>query len=665
MRPLAPVLLALIGGPLAAQEPADPDAIVVTGRGLGDTPAAPAYASEELDRDALVRAASGRIEDALTAVAGFQQFRRSDSRSSNPSVQGVTLRALGGNATSRALVTLDGVPMADPFFGYIPFSALVPEGLASARVTRGGGSGPFGTGALAGTVELTSANAETLGLLSGSLLADDRGGREISATLAPRLGDGFAMASGRWDRGPGFFTTPPDQRAPASVRARYDSWSAQLRGVAALTTDTELQTRLLAFRDTRTLRFAGADSLSEGQDASLRIIGRGRWEWEALAYVQARDFSNVVISATRFVPTLDQRATPSTGVGGKVEFRPPVGADHVVRVGADYRNSRGRLFEEALDPASGAVTTRRSTGGSNAAFGLFAENDWRLGALTLTGGLRVDRYSVRGGFFTSVDPAGAVTDAQRYPSRAGGEGSVRGGALLRTGRGVSLRAAAYTGLRLPTLNELYRPFVVFPVTTLANPALANERLAGFEAGVDYRHGRMVSLYLTAFDNRVKDAVANVTIGPNLRQRRNVEAVRARGVEASAHVAMGAWSLDGSLALTSARVSAPGTALDGRRPAQSPAIAGSVTLGWAPSGGWQGSLTLRHTGAQFEDDLEIDRLPPATTLDAFLAMPLGRTLALVVRGENLSDARVVTRNQAGSVDLGAPRTLWGGLRIGFD
>src|SRR3546814_1118517 len=69
---------------------------------------------------------------------------------------------------------LDGVPVADPFFGYIPLSALAPERLAGIRVTRGGGSGPFGAGALAGTIELTSADAATLGPVSGQLLIDDR-----------------------------------------------------------------------------------------------------------------------------------------------------------------------------------------------------------------------------------------------------------------------------------------------------------------------------------------------------------------------------------------------------------------------------------------------------------------------------------------------------------
>ena len=297
-----------------ADEPTDP--IVVTGSGLEATPATPAYDQTILERERLTGSASGRLEEVLSGVAGFQQFRRSDSRSANPSAQGATLRALGGNATSRALVLLDGVPMADPFFGYIPFSALAPERLARVRVTRGGGSGAFGAGAVAGTIELESAGADELGLVDGRALIDDRGETEASASLAPRLGAGFAVVSGRWDRGQGFWTTPRSQRVAASARAQYESWSAGVRMVAPLAPAIELQARVLAYHDQRTLRFAGADSTSSGQDASLRLVGRGRWGFDALGYVQARDFSNVVISATSFRRTLDQRRTPSTGLGG-------------------------------------------------------------------------------------------------------------------------------------------------------------------------------------------------------------------------------------------------------------------------------------------------------------------------------------------------------------
>jgi outer membrane receptor protein involved in Fe transport len=69
------------------------------------------------------------------------------------------------------------------------------------------------------------------------------------------------------------------------------------------------------------------------------------------------------------------------------------------------------------------------------------------------------------------------------------------------------------------------------------------------------------------------------------------------------------------------------------------------------------------GAQFEDDLQTDVLPAATTLDAFAAIPLRKGLALILRAENLTDVTVLTRNQSGSLDLGTPRTLWAGLRIG--
>ena len=667
--PCLPALAAalLTGLPVAAsaQDAPAPAEIVVTGRGLDLPPAAAAYDAVDLPRQRLLQTGSGRIEDALGAVAGFQQFRRSDSRSANPSAQGVTLRALGGNATSRVLVLLDGVPQADPFFGYIPLSAIDPGSLAGARVTRGGGAGAFGSGAVAGTIELASAGPDELGLASGQVMADNRGDTDLAARLAPRLGGGFAVISGQWNRGPGFWTTPANQRGPASVPAAYRSWSLGARGVAPLGPDVELQAHVGAFADARTLRFAGADTTSRGQDASLRLVGHGAWAFEALAYLQARDFSNVVISANSLRKTLDQYATPSTGLGGKVELRPPVGGAHVLRLGADWRRVTGTAREASYSGATGALTARRAIGGRNDDFGLFAEDDWTIGALVLTGGLRTDRMSEADGHLTQRNAAGLITNDARYPGRSGWELSARGGAVLTLSHGIALRGAAYSGSRQPTLNELYRPFTVFPVVTRANAALASERLGGVEAGVDLSPAPGITLALTAFDNRVRRAIANVTIGTNLRERRNVDAIRAQGLEANLGLRLGTVTLDGSLALTRARVAASGSsvALNGKRPAQTPGIAANATLGWHPRAGLDLALTLRHIGAQYEDDLETDLLPAATTLDAHAEIPLRGGFALVLRAENLTDTAVVTRNQAGSIDLGAPRTLWVGLRLG--
>jgi len=103
-------------------------------------------------------------------------------------------------------------------------------------------------------------------------------------------------------------------------------------------------------------------------------------------------------------------------------------------------------------------------------------------------------------------------------------------------------------------------------------------------------------------------------------------------------------------------------LDGMRPAQTPRIAASATLAWQPRPGWRLALTARHVGAQYEDDLQTDLLTAATTLDAFVLIPLDRRFSLVLRAENVTDETVVTRKQGASIDLGAPRTLWAGLRI---
>ncbi|MBR2270485.1 TonB-dependent receptor [Sphingobium sp.] len=664
-----PLMLCALPGVAAAQAPdvtADEAAsIVVTGTGLSLPPGTPAYGSVVIDRDRLEDAASGRIESVLADVAGFQQFRRSDSRASNPSNQGATLRALGGNASSRTLVLLDGVPVADPFFGYIPFSALVPDRLALVRVTRGGGSGAFGAGAVAGTIELASATRDQMPHFGASAFYGSRDATELSASIAPDLGSGYVSLSGRWDRGDGFQTTPKDQRVAATVPAAYDSWSTNLRAVAPIDATSEIQFRGTLFQDNRTLRFAGADSMSQGQDASIRYISRGRWQVDALAYLQARNFSNIVISSSTFRKSLDQRSTPSTGIGGKIELRPPVSADHVLRIGVDTRFATGDMFEDAYNAglATNPLTARRHAGGDQITSGIFAEDDWTIGNLVLTGGVRADRWSIRNGFYKAVSAAGTVTQDSSYGNRSDWAFSGRAGALYHVSDAVALRGAAYSGFRLPTLNELYRPFVVFPITTQANAALKPEKLKGVEGGIDLTPAPGVQLSATLFYNRLDDAIANVTIDSVTRKRQNVNAIVAKGVELTASAQLPAdFSLLASYAYSRSKVDAPGMAFDGFAPAQVPRHSASATLAWAPKAGPELSATLRYTAKQYEDDLQSDVLPDALTLDAIARLPIGHGISLVARGENLFDEDIVTRNAGGSIDLGTPRTLWIGVTV---
>ncbi|MET0361685.1 MAG: TonB-dependent receptor, partial [Sphingobium sp.] len=77
---------------LCAQErEAQPPPIIVQGAVLDPPPGSTAYGETLIDGARLRSSSSGRVEDVLRDVAGFSQFRRSDSRSANPSAQGANL----------------------------------------------------------------------------------------------------------------------------------------------------------------------------------------------------------------------------------------------------------------------------------------------------------------------------------------------------------------------------------------------------------------------------------------------------------------------------------------------------------------------------------------------------------------------------------------------
>ncbi len=678
---------ALIVAALGLAAPAlaeDAETIVVTGRSLPAPAGAAAYGTTLIDRDRLTDEASGRLENALRDVAGFQQFRRSDSRAANPTSQGATLRALGGNASSRALVLLDGVPQLDPFAGWVAWPSLAPERLSAARVTRGGGAGAFGAGAVAGTIELFSADADELRPFA-SLAYGSRDSIAAATGGGARLGDGFVTATARYDRGDGYFLVPKAQRGAVDVRAGYESWSVALRAVTAVADAVELQASTQAFDDERRRGQVGAESGSRGADASLRLIGRGDLPFEALAYVQARRFTSgfraTPADRASSAPSLDQYNTPSTGIGGKLELRPDIGAGHALQIGADIRVQDGRTRERFRFQVD-RFTRLREAGGRSMTAGLYLEDSWTpSAALTLTGGVRLDRWEIADGFLDEFDAqTGAPTLTQPVADRDGWRPTARGGAVYRPTQAIDLRAAAYAGFRLPTLNELYRPFRVGADATAANPGLDLERLRGAEVGVDFRPLNTISFGVTAYWNELEDAISNVSLGQGpgnfpqvgfvaaggtFRERRNVDAIRVRGVEATGSLAYGDWRLRGAYAYADARVraSGPAAALDGQRPAQTPKHQASATLGWS-AGAASADVTARYAGRQAEDDLGQRQLPDALTIDAGAEWRLTPSLTLHARAENLFDEQVVAGiSGTGLLDLGTPRTLWIGLRLG--
>ena len=96
------------------------------------------------------------IDDVLRQAPGFSLFRRSGSLTANPTSQGVSLRGVGANGASRALVLVDGVPLNSPFGGWVYWNRLPRVSIENVQVYNGGTSDLYGSGALGGVINIRS-----------------------------------------------------------------------------------------------------------------------------------------------------------------------------------------------------------------------------------------------------------------------------------------------------------------------------------------------------------------------------------------------------------------------------------------------------------------------------------------------------------------------------
>jgi len=654
------------------------EAVVVEAARLPPAPTDAAFAVVTVDGGTV--AASSRVDEALTLVPGVQLFRRTSSVASNPTTQGMTVRAIAGSGAGRALVTLDGVPQSDPFGGWVLWSGLPPAGIEGALVVRGAGAGPYGAGALTGTIQL----AERTRVSPGGeyeLFAGERG--LAGGSLAFAAGDlmivGAAQSSDGWvPVGAG--------RGAADAPLAFEASSLALRWSPEWT-GGDLSLRLAGYREARESGLVGASSSATGVSASATLTGASPGignEWRLQAWARSSDFENssAAVGAGRAftTPASEQFATPALGLGFNAALRHSTG-DGGWELGADVRYADGETRERfRYDPLAGAFARGRVAGGSQYVAGLYGEA-WRVsGDWLLTGGVRLDRWASFDGERVERDLATSATTLDISPDDADGwQPTARAGIRRDLGEGF-LRAAAYAGFRPPTLNELHRPFRVGNDITEANASLEPEVLYGLELG--FGGEGTVNWSATLFANRLEGAVTNVTIGVGpgiipalpaggfipaggvLRQRQNAGDVDAWGLEADIGRRFSdAFEVRVSGAWTRAEVDGGSAAvqLTGLRPAQTPELAISAEAVWRPVAPLTLRLTVRHEGDRFDDDLNTRALSAATSADLRADWRLTPAVDLYLSAENITDAAVETAQTFDGIEsYDQPRTVRVGI-----
>jgi outer membrane receptor protein involved in Fe transport len=686
-----PILLLMLL--LQLDEPPQPDTVwrdevVVTASRREETLREVAAHVTVLAEQEIEQSAATSVEDLLRQVPGFSLFRRSSGLVAHPTSQGVSLRGIGPSGASRTLVLLDGVPLNDPFGGWVQWGRVPQASLARIEVVRGGGSDLWGSSALGGVIQLltgTPGQPSLSGVLEGGnhdqLHAAARAGRQRGPV-------GVSIDVSRLEGG-GYRLIREDQRgaididAFSEVNAFYGKLDLTVSPAATVLVRGNL------FDEDRGNGTPLTNNATTGGylTAGLAQVGESGGEWTASLAGHRQDFASTFSSQSpdrgSETPALDQFDVSAEALSAATQWTGAVSGRHRLTAGVDARWVDAENAEDFFFSAeANRLLRRRRAGGEQLQGALYLQDELDLTERwQVTLGGRVDAWSNRSGF--RVERAisdGAVLLAEEFPDRDEVTFSPRLSTVYAARERLLLRGALYRAFRAPTINELYRPFRVRNDITTGNAGLDPEILTGAEFGIDLGTTRS-SARLTAFWNREDDAISNVTLGLGpgtvppcgfvpeggiCRQRQNLEEVRIAGLEAEAeHRPSPFWRISVSYLLSRPEIreapQEPG--LEGNRLAQVPEHQAVARLDHTNVDRLAGSLQLRYVGEQFEDDLNTLTLADALTVDLLLRRRVCQGLELFLAVENVFDETIEAgRTADGLVSIGAPRLVHGGLRF---
>jgi outer membrane receptor protein involved in Fe transport len=618
------------------------------------------------------------LDDVLRQIPSFSLFRRSSSLVGHPTTQGVSLRGVGPSGASRALVLVDGIPINDPFGGWVPWSRVPLLSVEQIEVVRGGGSALWGNGALGGVINvITRRPTERSATLEASFGNHNTWNFDLLAREV--LGPWRLSVEGNYFDTAGYEIILPRQRGAIDTPA--DSRHAVFNGRLEFVPSPDL-TLFLAGTFFDEDRHNGTRlQVNDTRSGSLSTGGRLRTadgsEWKATVFAQMQGFHSTFSSQApdRQSETLalDQHS-PSDAVGGMLSWSRRFG-DHLLLSGVDLRWVGGETDERVFN--NNVFLRNRVAGGDQLFAGVYVQDAWTLGRrLELVGSVRGDYWRSYDGFRRDTPPPAGVPPRQSFADVDYVIPSPRLAALVHATRTTDLEASVYQGFRVPTLNEQYRLFRVRNDVTVANAALRPERMTGGELGVRQRWAPL-EVRVTAFWNEVSDQILNVTLatalpdcpaGTTCRQRQNVELARIRGVETELEIRpLPRWRVLLSHIYSDAQVveSVRQPVLQGKRLAQVPDHVVTLGVRWDNPAWVNVAANLRWVGRQFEDDLNTLPLNPFTVVDLQLSRPVARWADVFLAFENLlGETYAVQRTSDGIVTIGGPRLVRGGFRLAY-
>lgn len=585
------------------------------------------------------------------------------------------MRGLSG---IRSLVMLDGVPINDPFFGYVQWSEVPLETIDRVEVVRGGGATLWGNYAMGGVI-----NILTRPIDHGGLVAEVAGGNRGSyraASHAAFAGQGYGLAlDGGISHSDGYVEQVEEARGAITAPTGFTAHSLAASGHVELGPDLLARARVSYSDNDQTF----LSHLSTNHQRNWRSTASLRWTPGARDSVELAAFHTDERFRTDNTGTPDgagpydaefvqnRHVTRAHELGASLVWtRSFSGLLRAATLGGDYHGIRGRddagIFEE-----TGAYVRTDSGSGNQRFLGAFAQVDLRpVEALQVLASLRYQDFLNYNGVDGSPGGLGTV------PSQHAGDVDPRLSLRYQLPAGFALRGAWYRAFRAPTLDNLYRAASVPGYILYGNAALLPEKLHGGEIGFDYARAGM-RLQVTGWSNHITNfityhylAADELPAGYTTAGRLiNAGEARSRGIEAE-----WTWQAGPRLAVTLAYTYADSIitrspedqASVGKQQAGIPRHRASAGLDWKGPGGLVLAPRLRYVGPTNGDADGIYRTQDHVVADLGARLPLVAGLEAFGQVENLFDSHYIGTNDGFTAPLaGKPFTVMAGFRVKLD
>ena len=444
-----------------------------TNMDVADTPAS----VDVLSGDVLSSTAALMPDDSLRQVAGFTLFRRSGSRTANPTSLGVSLRGVGASGASRALVLADEVPLNDPFGSWVYWDRIPRTSVRSIEVLRGGASDLYGSAALGGVVDVLPRGTEGPALALEASFGNEET-PDFSVTVGGGRGNWYGSFSGEAFRSDGYVIVDQADRGTIDTPANLAFLNGILRVERRLSRNQSVFLQGSLFSESRDngtpfqvnntqvqQLVAGGDWALGGGQLGLRAYG-GR-------QVFNQSFSAISPDRNSETPTRTQHV-PTTPLGLSAQWSRPLGTRQVLLAGCQAQDVRGHSGEIGF--VLGTPSLKADAGGRQRTVAAFAEDVVHLNSRwQLDASLRFDRWRNFDGSSSAapLDNPDRLT-VTNFPDRTEAAFSPRLAVLFHASRNLALNMSAYRSFRAPTLNEPHRGFRTGNTLTLANADLRAE-----------------------------------------------------------------------------------------------------------------------------------------------------------------------------------------------